>query len=75
MEEPNQSEIEADAIVSPKTINIFSQVAVTLKGIHMRLIAEGYIIEDGQITKSERLLELESDNIPPERKSRRSRKG
>ncbi len=74
MEEPNQSEIEADAIVNPKTIDIFSQFAVTLKGIHMRLIAEGYIIEDGQIAKSERLLELESDNIPPARKSRRSRK-
>ena len=73
MEEIENKEIEQDAIVTPKTIDIFSQFAVTLKRIHIRLIAEGYIIKNGEITKSERLLEYERDNIPP-KKSRRSRK-
>lgn len=70
MEELNESE----AIVNPRTINIFSEFAVTLKNIHIRLIVEGYIIKDGEITKSERLLELEKDNLPPRRKPRRARK-
>ena len=58
-------EKEADnAIVTPKTINIFSAFVVTLKQIHTRLIAEGYIIKNGQITKSERLLNYEQDSKP-----------
>lgn len=57
---------EADnAVLTPKTIDLFSAFAVTLKRIHIRLIAEGYIIKDGQITKSERLLKYEQDNKPP----------
>lgn len=58
-----------NAIVNPKTIDIFSAFAVTLKRIHIRLIAEGYIIKDGQITKSDRLIAYEQDNKPP-RKNR-----
>ena len=50
---------EQDAIVTPKTIDIFSGFAVTLKRIHIRLIAEGYIIADGEITKSEKMLQYE----------------
>lgn len=62
---------EADnAVLTPKTIDIFSAFAVTLKRIHIRLIAEGYIIKDGQITKSDRLVSYEQDNNP-NRKSRR----
>lgn len=56
-----------NAVLTPKTIDIFSAFAVTLKRIHIRLIAEGYIIRDGQITKSERLLSYEQDNKPPRR--------
>jgi hypothetical protein len=58
-----------NAIVSPKTIDVFSALAVTLKRIHIRLIAEGYIIKDGQITKSDKLITYEQDNKPP-RKNR-----
>lgn len=54
-----------NAIVNPKTIDAFAALAVTLKKIHIRLIAEGYIIKNGQITKSERLLQYERDNKPP----------
>lgn len=61
--------IENNAIVTPKTVDIYSAFAVTLKRIHIRLIAEGYIIKDGQITKSERLIVYEKDNKPP-RKNR-----
>lgn len=57
--------LEDNAIVNPKTIDIFSAFAVTLKRIHIRLIAEGYVIKDGQITKSERLQAYEKDNKPP----------
>ena len=53
-----------NAVVTPKTIDIFSDFAVTLKEIHVRLIAEGYIIKDGVLTKSERLLRYEQDNNP-----------
>jgi hypothetical protein len=61
----NNKSFDNDAIVTPKTIDIFSAFAVTLKRIHVRLIAEGYIIKDGCITKSERLLAYERDNKPP----------
>ena len=54
-----------NTVVTPKTIDVYSAFAVTLKRIHIRLIAEGYIIRDGQITKSERLLAYEQDNKPP----------
>ena len=63
------NKLAENAIVTPKTIDIFSAFAVTLKRIHIRLIAEGYIIKDGQITKSERLIAYEQDNKPP-RKNR-----
>ena len=64
--ELDKPESEANnTVVTPKTIDVFSAFAVTLKRIHIRLIAEGYIIKDGQITKSERLLEYERDNKPP----------
>ena len=53
-----------NAIVNPKTIDVFSAFAVTLKRIHIRLVAEGYIIKDGQLTKSERLMAYEQDNKP-----------
>lgn len=55
---------ENNAIVTPKTIAAFSAFFLTLKQIHVRLIAEGYIIKDGQITKSERLLRYEQDCKP-----------
>ena len=54
-----------NTVVTPKTIDVYSAFAVTLKRIHIRLIAEGYIIKDGQINKSERLLAYEQDNKPP----------
>lgn len=63
------NKLAENAIVTPKTIDVFSAFAVTLKRIHIRLIAEGYIIKDGQITKSERLIAYEQDNKPP-RKNR-----
>ncbi|MBN9483141.1 MAG: hypothetical protein J0H46_07295 [Bacteroidetes bacterium] len=53
-----------NAIVNPKTINVYSAFAVILKRIHIRLVAEGYIIKDGQKTKSERLLAYEQSNKP-----------
>ena len=53
-----------NAIVNPKTIATFSAFFLMLKQIHVRLIAEGYIIKDGQITKSERLLRYEQDCKP-----------
>ena len=58
-----------NTVVTPKTIDVFSDFAVTLKEIHVRLIAEGYIVKDGVLTKSERLLNYEQDNKPP-RKNR-----
>jgi len=61
--------LENNSIVTPKTIDVFSAFAVTLKSIHVRLIAEGYIIKDGQITKSERLLAYDQNTKPP-RKNR-----
>ena len=61
----NNVSLNNDPIVTPKTIDVFSAFAVTLKRIHVRLIAEGYRIEDGRITKSERLLAYEQDNKPP----------
>ena len=62
----DKPETEANnAVVTPKTIDVYSAFAVSLKRIHIRLIAEGYIIKDGQITKSERLLAYEQDNKPP----------
>lgn len=63
------NKLAENAIVNPKTIDVFSAFAVTLKRIHIRLIAEGYIIKDGQIMKSERLIAYEQDNKPP-RKNR-----
>ncbi|MBZ0099412.1 MAG: hypothetical protein K8F30_10025 [Taibaiella sp.] len=57
---------EDNIVLTPKTIDIFSAFAVTLKRIHIRLIAEGYIIKDGEISKSERLLSYEQDNTPPQ---------
>ena len=54
-----------NAIVNPKTIDIFSAFAVTLKRIHIQLIAEGYIIKDGKITKSDRLLAYDQNDKPP----------
>lgn len=73
-QEPESEDVSQNAIVTPKTINVFSEFAVTLKRIHIRLISAGYTMKDGVITKSERLLELEKDNIPPKRKSSRIRK-
>lgn len=55
--------------VTPKTIEIFSAFAVTLKRIHLRLIAEGYSIEDGRIIKPDKLLSYENEN-KPSRKSK-----
>ena len=48
--------VDENAVVTPETIDIYSEFAVTLKRIHTRLIAEGYMIKDGEITKSERLV-------------------
>ena len=60
---------ENNAIVTPLTIATFSAFFLTLKQIHVRLIAEGYVIKDGQITKSDRLLRYEQDS-KPNRKNR-----
>jgi len=38
---------------SQETIDSLSDLAETLQRIHNRLIAEGYIIKDGQIIKPE----------------------
>ena len=54
-----------NTVVTPKTIDIYSDFFLTLKRIHIRLVAEGYIIKDGQITKSERLIAYEQDSKPP----------
>ena len=68
MHELDETNNQADnAIVNPKTIDVFTTLAVTLKRIHVRLIAEGYIVKDGQITKSERLIAYEQDNKPPKK--------
>lgn len=62
----NKREIRNNGgIVTTETIDTFSALAVTLKRIHIRLIAEGYEIREGRITKSDRLLAYEQDNIPP----------
>lgn len=58
-----------NAIVNPKTIDTFSAFAVTLKKIHIQLIAEGYIIKDGKIIKSDRLLAYDQ-STKPTRKNR-----
>lgn len=63
------NKLAENAIVNPKTIDIFSAFAVTLKRIHIQLIAEGYIIKDGKITKSDRLLAYDQ-NEKPTRKNR-----
>lgn len=57
-------ENDENYLLTPKNLEIFSAFAVTLKRVHVRLIAEGYIINNGQITKSERLLAYEQDNNP-----------
>ena len=70
MSDLDENKILAEnTVVTPKTIDVFSAIAVTLKRIHIRLIAEGYIIKDGKITKSERLITYEQDN-KPNRKNR-----
>jgi len=70
MSDLDENKILAEnTVVTPKTIDVFSAFAVTLKRIHIRLIAEGYIIKDGKITKSERLIAYEQDN-KPNRKNR-----
>lgn len=43
--------INPDAIINPKTIEIFTGFAVTLKRIHVRLVMEGYTIKAGKIYK------------------------
>ena len=53
-----------DAILTPRTIDVFSALAITLKRIHIRLIAEGYIVKDGQIRRSKKLIAYEQDNKP-----------
>lgn len=40
-----------DAVVTPKTIEIFTGFAATLKRIHIRLVMEGYTITEGKIYK------------------------
>ena len=44
-------ELAPNAIITPKTIEIFTDFSVTLKKIHMRLLMEGYTIKDGMIYK------------------------
>lgn len=73
MEKHSQDKIESNAIVNPKTIDVYSAFAVTLKKIHIQLVAEGYSIENGRITKSERMLEIERNTVPPP-KRRKTRK-
>ena len=67
MEKIENNESKKNTVVTPKTIDIFSGFAVSLKRIHLRLIAEGYIIKEGEITKYEKLLAIEKDNIPPKK--------
>lgn len=61
----DKTEKEADNIVlTPETIDIFAAFAATLKQVHIRLLAEGYVIKDGIISRSERLQSYEQDNTP-----------
>lgn len=69
MKKENNNEIEKNVVVTPETIEVFATLAVTLKRIHVRLIAEGYIVKDGRKIKSEKLLEMENSTISS-RKSR-----
>ena len=69
-----QKGADENANVTPKTIDIFSRFAVTLKRIHIRLMAEGYEVKDGKLTKSEKLLKIEADNMPPKKSLRSTRK-
>lgn len=62
----DNAESEANnAVVTPKTIRPLTSFVLALKEIHVRLIAEGYIVKDGQLIKSEKLLRYEKDNKPP----------
>lgn len=61
----DKTEKEAENIVlTPETIDIFAAFAATLKQVHIRLLAEGYVIKDGIISRSERLQSYEQDNTP-----------
>lgn len=46
--------IENNLTFSVEEIDNFVAFSIILKGIHNRLISEGYIISDGQITKMEK---------------------
>lgn len=56
-----ESELNPNAILTPKTIEIFTGFAATLKKIHIRLVMEGYIIRDGRIYKPGEYKEHESN--------------
>jgi hypothetical protein len=43
--------LNPNAILTPKTIEIFTGFAATLKKIHIRLVMEGYTIKAGKIYK------------------------
>ena len=50
----------SNTILTPKTIEIFTGFAATLKRIHIRLIMEGYTIKDGKIYKPGEYKEYEA---------------
>lgn len=47
----DETEGNTNAIITPKTIEIFTGFAATLKRIHIRLVMEGYTIKGGRIYK------------------------
>jgi hypothetical protein len=49
--ENQESGPKDDCVVTPKTVKIFTEFAVLLKKIHVRLIAEGYTVTEGKIYK------------------------
>jgi len=59
----NDKEAE-NVILTPKTIEAFATFAAILKQIHIRLLAEGYVIQEGKIIKSECLKSYEQDDHP-----------
>jgi hypothetical protein len=53
--------LNSDAILTPKTIEIFTGFAATLKRIHIRLVMEGYTIKNGKIYKPGEYIDHEAD--------------
>jgi hypothetical protein len=57
-------EENTNAILTLKTIEIFTGFAATLKKIHIRLVMEGYVIKNGKIYKPGEYIEHEEYTTP-----------